>query len=243
MNYHIDITFDMETVATTANAAVMQVAAIAWDRDAASNPFLLYDSFVFNEHVDLRSCVVDGFDFDQQTVQWWSQRSDAAKCAVTNGQANHVKEVFTSFINWINGTVKNSGAEGALLWCQGMDFDSAIFKNICRKYGLQLPVKYQQFRDCRTVILEAALMQVEAGRRAKDGIQLQSAILAEPSEAYQLYDQLPKEYAFGSEAHDALYDAMRSAWNTWQALKWIRESKTENKGCKNDGTSLHPQDR
>ena len=220
MNNDIDITFDLETVATTANAAVMQVAAIAWDRGAASNPFLLYDSFVFNEYVDLRSCVVDGFDFDQQTVQWWSQRSDAAKHAVTKGQAYHVKDVFTSFINWIDGVVRKTEASGTRLWCQGMDFDTAILKNICRKYGLQLPVKYQQFRDCRTVILEAAL--IEAGRRAKDGIQLQSAILAEPSEAYQLYDQLPKEYAFGSEAHDALYDAMRSAWNTWQALKWLK---------------------
>lgn len=220
MNYNIDITFDLETVATTANAAVMQVAAVVWDRDAASNPFLLYDSFVFNEHVDLRSCVVDGFDFDQQTVQWWSQRSDAAKHAVTKGQAYHVKDVFTSFINWIDGVVRKTEASGTRLWCQGMDFDTAILKNIFRKYGLQLPVKYQQFRDCRTVILEAAL--IEAGRRAKDGIQLQSAIIAEPSEAYQLYDQLPKEYAFGSEAHDALYDAMRSAWNTWQALKWLK---------------------
>lgn len=220
MNNDIDITFDLETVATTANAAVMQVAAIAWDRGAASNPFLLYDSFVFNEYVDLRSCVVDGFDFDQQTVQWWSQRSEKAKRTVTKGTSNHVKEVFTSFINWIDGVVRKTEASGTRLWCQGMDFDTAILKNICRKYGLQLPVKYQQFRDCRTVILEAAL--IEAGRRAKDGIQLQSAILAEPSEAYQLYDQLPKEYAFGSEAHDALYDAMRSAWNTWQALKWLK---------------------
>lgn len=221
MNYNIDITFDLETVATTANAAVMQVAAVVWDRDAASNPFLLYDSFVFNEHVDLRSCVVDGFDFEQQTVQWWSQRSDAAKHAVTKGQAYHVKDVFTGFIDWIDGVVRKTEASGTRLWCQGMDFDTAILKNICRKYGLQLPVAYQQFRDCRTVILEAALIKAEKSAEG-NGNCTPSAILAEPSEAYKLYAQLPKEYAFGSEAHDAFYDAMRSAWNTWQALKWLK---------------------
>ena len=59
---HIDITFDMETCATTANAAVMQVAAVAWNRAAKENPFFwceIHTLATFNEHIDLRSCVVD----------------------------------------------------------------------------------------------------------------------------------------------------------------------------------------
>ena len=43
------------------------------------------------------------------------------------------------------------------------------------------------------------------------------------SKAYDLYAPLPKKYARGREAHDALYDAMRSSWYTWQALKWLRQ--------------------
>jgi hypothetical protein len=35
------------------------------------------------------------------------------------------------------------------------------------------------------------------------------------------YDQTVKEWQ--GTAHDALYDAMRSSWNTWQALQAIRQ--------------------
>ena len=82
---HIDITFDMETCATTANAAVMQVAAVAWNRSAKENPFFwceIHTLATFNEHIDLRSCVVDGFDFDQATIKWWANQTDKAKKAV-----------------------------------------------------------------------------------------------------------------------------------------------------------------
>lgn len=34
-------------------------------------------------------------------------------------------------------------------------------------------------------------------------------------------DPLPDEYA-SSDAHDALYDAVRSSWLTWQTLKWLQ---------------------
>ena len=98
---HIDITFDMETCATTANAAVMQVAAVAWNRSAKENPFEIFDRndpdgamCGFNEHIDLRTCVVDGFDFDQATVKWWANQTDKAKKAVTDGLAEPVEEVF-----------------------------------------------------------------------------------------------------------------------------------------------------
>jgi hypothetical protein len=37
-----------------------------------------------------------------------------------------------------------------------------------------------------------------------------------------MFDPLPEAYAEGSEAHDALYDAYMSSWNTWQALRWLR---------------------
>lgn len=223
MKNHIDITFDLETAATTPNAAVMQVAAVAWMRDAESCPFDLGPDcdVIFNGHVDLRTCVVDGFDFDQQTVAWWSRRSDAAKRAVTAGLPEPVNEVFADFINWINEVMKIMNAKSVCLWCQGMDFDAAILRNVCKKYDLQQPFPYQQFRDCRTIILEAAIAHSQV---CGDSIATkQEEILLNPARAYDLFDPLPDEYANAREAHDALYDALRSSWNTWQALKWLCE--------------------
>lgn len=231
---HIDITFDLETCATTANAAVMQVAAVAWDRHAKNNPFAVlnggvtveYPHFVvfFNEHVDLRSCVVDGFDFDPATVQWWARQSDAAKEAVTRGLAEPIREVFERFVLWIQQTMRDANADSVCLWCQGMDFDGAILRNICHKYGIELPFRYQQFRDCRSIILEAAASHAATGIVCNNDEHTVYAedILKTPCKAYDLYEPLPEEYGSKDRVHDAMYDCIRSSWNTWQALRWTQ---------------------
>ena len=237
---HIDITFDMETCATTANAAVMQVAAVAWDRSAKENPFEIFDRndpdwerCGFNEHIDLRTCVVDGFDFDQATIKWWANQTDKAKKAVTDGLAEPIEEVFIRFIGWINQVKKDTKAESVCLWCQGMDFDGAILRNICHKYDLELPFRYQQFRDCRTLILETAVMQVSrytiddsetAGMICADGSVIKPKdILQQPCKAYKIYKPLPEGIIESGAVHDAMYDCIRSSWNTWQALGIINE--------------------
>ncbi len=237
---HIDITFDMETCATTANAAVMQVAAVAWNRSAKENPFEIFDRndpdgamCGFNEHIDLRTCVVDGFDFDQATVKWWANQTDKAKKAVTDGLAEPVEEVFIRFIEWINQVKKDTKAESVCLWCQGMDFDGAILRNICHKYDLELSFRYQQFRDCRTLILETAVMQVSrytidnsetAGMICADGSVIKPKdILQQPCKAYKIYKPLPEDIIESGAVHDAMYDCIRSSWNTWQALGIINE--------------------
>lgn len=229
---HIDITFDMETCATTANAAVMQVAAVAWNRSAKENPFSVGDGSAvasFNEHIDLRTCVVDGFDFDQATIKWWVNQTDKAKKAVTDGLAEPIEEVFIRFIEWINQVKKDTKAESVCLWCQGMDFDGAILRNICHKYDLELPFRYQQFRDCRTLILETAVMQVSRYTVYEicDGSVIKlikpKDILQQPCKAYKIYNPLPEDIIESGAVHDAMYDCIRSSWNTWQALGIINE--------------------
>lgn len=229
MKNHIDITFDLETVATTANAAVMQVAAVAWVRDAEKDPFTLVldgkpvdKNIFFNKHVDLRTCVTDGFDFDTATVQWWSRQNDVAKKAVCADVAEPVCEAFVHFMEWMNIVKIETRAESICLWCQGMDFDGAILRNICKKYDLRLPFRYQQFRDCRTMILEAAVMYSDACSGPHIDLCKPQDILADDRKAYDLYPSLPDEYTNSSEAHDALYDAVRSSWNTWLAMRWTR---------------------
>lgn len=227
---HIDITIDFETCATTANAAVMQVAAVAWDRTAKESPFSVQNGEVtvdypyyvsFNEHIDLRSCVVDGFDFDMATVEWWANQSDKAKKAVTDGLAEPIEEVFIRFIEWMESVKRDTKAESVCLWCQGMDFDGAILRNICKKYDLELPFRYQQFRDARTVILETAVAWVTRDKTlVKDGKLLTPEdILKKPCLAYGLYKPLSSEYGNKSEAHDAMFDCLQTSWNVWQALK------------------------
>lgn len=226
---HLDITIDFETCAMSADAAPMQVAMVPWARENETDPFLFAetDTVPYVGYADLRSCVVDGFDFDPATIRWWSERNDKAKEAVCDGFAEPVSDMLVGMLDYIRRIVKKYDLESLCLWCQGTDFDIAILRSMCRRYDISLDevVPHTQFRDCRTLILEAAV--IEAGRSLRGtgsracGMILPHQILAGSYDVYKMFEPLPDCYAGGSEAHDALYDAMRSSWNTWQALRWI----------------------
>lgn len=224
---HLDITIDFETCAMTANAAVMQVAMVPWLRDNDADPFSFDDMDIYEGCVDLRTCVMDGFDFDPETIKWWSERNLKAKEAVTKGEPKAVDDVLIGMLNYIRELKEKHALTSIFVWCQGMDFDIAILRNLCRKYGVKLEedIPHTSFRDCRTVILEAALIEASRSLNGKstraNGIILPEQILAGSYDVYKMFDPLPERYSAGSEAHDALYDALRSSWNTWQALKWL----------------------
>jgi len=215
----------------TANAAVMQVAMVPWARYNETDPFLFADGDTapYVGYVDLRTCVVGGFDFDPETIKWWSERGFSAKEAVVKGKPEAIDDVLIGMLNYIRRLREKYELTSICIWCQGMDFDIAILRNLCRKYGVELEedIPHTSFRDCRTVILEAALTEARRTLRGESvrgvGVGLPEQIMEKPSLAYELCIPLPEQYAAGSEAHDALYDARRSSWNTWQALKWLDE--------------------
>lgn len=238
---HLDFTIDFETCALTANAAPMQVAIVPWRREAESDPFVFDDTGEATEeqtsawpepyeaYIDLRSCVVEGMDFDPATIDWWSRQSDKAKHAVCQGLAEPIADITVGALNYLRDIVKQYQLDSICLWAHGMDVDLAILRSLCRRFDIDLEdiVPHTSFRDCRTVILEAALIEAErsmAGKSTRaNGIALPHQVQADPTLAYKVFDPLPDHYTEGHEAHDALYDATRSTWYTWQALKTLRQ--------------------
>lgn len=234
---HLDFTIDFETCALTANAAPMQVAIVPWQRDALDDPFFVGNCYSFSKeadiaspehfvaYIDLRSCVVEGMDFDRETISWWSRQSDNAKRAACEGLANPVADITIGALDYLRGIIKQYQPDSICLWAHGMDVDVAILRSLCRRFDINLEdiTPHTSFRDCRTVILEAALIEAERSMTGKstraNGVALPHQIQTDPKLAYKIFDPLPDHYTKGREAHDATYDAMRSTWYTWQALK------------------------
>ena len=160
---HLDITFDFETCSTAPDAAPMQLAAVAWSRRVKDNPFL-EDTFCVG--VDLRTCVVAGFSFDQDTIDFWSRQNNTAKSCVLADEPLPVNDAFRKFFDWVDDVKKKYEAETVCLWCQGQDFDFPILKTIARKFFMTMPIHQHYFRDCRTFVLETALL-VTDGENAK----------------------------------------------------------------------------
>lgn len=227
---HLDFTIDFETCSLSSDAAIMQVAVVPWLRDADVEPFMSKtDAEPFVNYVDLRSCVVEGMDFDPKTVTWWSRQSDDAKRAVCRDLPEPIADVLVGALDFIRRMVKEHSLESICLWAHGMDVDLAILRSLCRRFDIDLEdiVPHTQLRDCRTVILEAALIEAERSMAEKstraNGIALPHQLQADPSLAYKVFDPLPGHYTEGRCQHDALYDALRSTWYTWQALRTLRD--------------------
>lgn len=219
---HIDITFDFETVSTAPDAAPMQLAAVVWNRDTELNTPFTDDAFSVG--IDLRTCVVEGFSFDQDTVDWWSRQSETAKQNVMEDECYGIDTAFMQFCEWIEQMKQKYGADTVCLWCQGQDFDFPILKTIARKFGLKMPVHQHYFRDCRTYVLEAVMMMVQ--RKTAGGscpTLTADEIMAKPMRAYDLIPKLSAKTMDGREQHDALYDCLRSTWAVWQCMKLLKQ--------------------
>ena len=120
-----DVTIDLETCSLAPNAAVLQVAAVAWQRNAlASEDLFFTDVPPFDAKVDLRSCVMDGFDFDRDTCRWWSQQPEQLRQEIAGGDCYPVNEVFDNFIQWLTEVKTAHKADTLCIWSQGADDDT-----------------------------------------------------------------------------------------------------------------------
>ena len=213
----LDITIDFETCSLCPTAAVMSIGAVAWRRDNTALPFYNLKSgkpdpaSEFSCHIDLRSMFINGFAFDEKTAEWWKAKTDEAKASLLSSDSydlpcrpidTAVKDLF----EWIEDFKKEQGEQDVCLWAQGTDFDIAVLRNICYKFGIDSPLPYTSTRDHRTFIYEAARLIYNSSNLPYDS-----------SKIYDLVEDY-KNIAEGTE-HDPVFDCKRSIYSTWQLMR------------------------
>ena len=218
----IDVTIDFETCSLSANAAILQLAAVAWDRNASEKPFIDCKIPSFNEHIDLASCVALNLDFDQSTISFWASQPKSIQDSVLRpAHCLPVEVALKKFIEWLHCI--SADYDEVRLWSQGSDFDIAILRNVFNKAYSKYPelfdrkldqvVRYTSFRDARTFILEMGSMIFFNGNTVSQK---------------EIYGKIPKME--GEELkHNALYDVIQTSWNVWYIMKQFRMlmSKTD----------------
>lgn len=213
----LDITIDFETCSLCPTAAVMSIGAVAWKRDNETSPFYqLIDgthdpASVFSCHIDLRSMFVNGFTFDERTAAWWGTKMDEAKASLLSSDSYElpcrpIEVAVKDLFEWANDFKKEQGEQDVCLWAQGADFDIAILRNICYKFGIHTPLPYTNFRDHRTFTYEAAHLICNSCDMSYD-----------PSKTYDMVEDY-KNIEQGAE-HDPVFDCKRSIYSTWQMMR------------------------
>ena len=213
----LDITIDFETCSLCPTAAVMSIGSVAWRRDNTASPFYNLKggkqdpASVFSCHIDLRSMFVNGFTFDEKTAAWWKTKTDEAKASLLSNDSYElpcrpIDVAVKDWFEWIEDFKKEQCDQDICLWAQGSDFDIAILRYICYKFGIDMPLPHTGFRDHRTFIYEAARLICKARGEFYD-----------PNKVYYLVEDY-KNIEKGAE-HDPVFDCNRSIYSTWQMMR------------------------
>lgn len=256
----IDITFDLETTSLSADAAILQIGAVAWDSTAKGNspffdfgdakskekdPYMVDPAMIrkercmFLQNLPLTEQFLAGCDIDKDTQNWWLQQDFNVKARLLSNVGKSVAVSLNSFFRFIGKVCDRTHADKFNLWCQGPDTDIAILKMAVKRFlnfnPHAFPIDHTRFRDCRTLILQCGLdyMMNHAGDMGDtDAIALNAKqnklydeYIKDPNAVYKYLPELPEAVADDikkcgvTNAHNALYDAVMSSWNTWCVLQ------------------------
>lgn len=129
---------DLETLATTPNAAILSLGAVTFD----PNSNQIYDELYYK--VELES--FDGLDsfIDDNTIEWWSKQDPAAQEeAFDPNDRIDIRTVMDEFYKFCIGSSK--------FWSHGSIFDIIILEHYYRQIGKPYPWKFWEVRDTRTL--------------------------------------------------------------------------------------------
>ena len=148
-----DYTFDLETMGTNANAAILSIGAAAFDRNSAE--FDLERTFYIN--IYLNSSLEAGLSVDASTIYWWLEQSTEARSSLLQQPIATLEEALLSFSDW----VKMMGGSGIPAWSHAT-FDAPILGNAYRQLNMKLPTSYRAQRDIRTLVDLMGVYEIEA---------------------------------------------------------------------------------
>jgi hypothetical protein len=137
-----DIMIDLETLATSPNAAVLTIGAVKFD--PFSNELDSPSCEKFYVKVDIDSCDELELDVSNDTLEWWSKQSkEAQEEAFSTEDRIHVREAFNQLYKFCWGAKR--------VWSHGAAFDTVICENIFRKLNKAVPWSFWEVRDTRTL--------------------------------------------------------------------------------------------
>ena len=138
---HSDAMIDIETIATSTNAAIITIAAVRFDALNADKAMQTLELLI-----DVDNAIdVWKLDVDPGTIDWWGKQSKAAQyAAFEKGPRLTLDDALAKLSKFVGGATR--------LWCQGMNFDPVILDNAYRAVGQPSPWMYYSWRDSRTIM-------------------------------------------------------------------------------------------
>jgi len=136
-----DVMIDLETLATSSDAAILTIGAVKFDPFGREKQEADMDSFYLR--VDLDSCDEIGLVTNDDTIAWWANQSKEAQeeAFSTEGRV-HIREAFDQLYKFCWGAKR--------VWSNGAAFDIVICETVFKRLNKAKPWDFWQVRDVRT---------------------------------------------------------------------------------------------
>jgi len=132
---------DLETLATSTDAAILTIGAVKFDPFGKDIEEPDMDSFYVR--VDLDSCHDLGLTVNDDTVAWWANQSKEAQDeAFSTENRVHIRDAFDQLYKFCWGAKR--------VWSNGSGFDIVICETVFKRLQKACPWNFWQTRDCRT---------------------------------------------------------------------------------------------
>lgn len=136
-----DIMIDLETLATSTDAAILTIGAVKFDPFGADIKEPAMDSFYVR--VDLDSCHNLGLVTNDDTIAWWANQSKEAQ-EEAFGEDNRIpiSDAMNQLYKFCWGAKR--------VWSNGAAFDIPICETVYKRLNKAIPWSFWQVRDVRT---------------------------------------------------------------------------------------------
>lgn len=126
----VHVMVDIETLDTERTAVILSLGAVVMNSAEEHTLYLEFDSDTQYERTK-----------SQSTIEWWNQQPiPAPKGSMT------LVDGLKAFKLWLSALRAEP-----IIWCKGTDFDTAILAHAYAHNRIEIPWKYNNVRDVRTL--------------------------------------------------------------------------------------------
>ncbi|WP_436882821.1 3'-5' exonuclease [Enterobacter asburiae] len=136
------IMIDLETMDEPPAAAIVAIAAVAFDPEEGVIGKQFY------QRVNLESSVRHGGTIGAETVKWWMRQPAEARSEIVSDDAVDIKRAIGELGCFI---LRNSQHPDAILWARRTDFDIPIITSAMERIDITPTWKFWNVRDVRTL--------------------------------------------------------------------------------------------
>lgn len=129
----MNVMLDLETLGTKPGCIILSIGAVTFNGD-----------YKFYRNINSNNCALYGLKAEQNTVEWWSNQTQQAKDSLTIDRVR-LSEALNDFTKWFKDV------KGQQIWCQGANFDVPVLEAAYDAVKFQIPWKFWNVRDTRTV--------------------------------------------------------------------------------------------